>query len=31
VLGWLDPAKKPLLVQLPESEYQRLKKKWKLP
>jgi D-alanyl-D-alanine dipeptidase len=31
VLGWLDPAKKPLLVQLPESEYQRLKRKWKLP
>jgi D-alanyl-D-alanine dipeptidase len=31
VLGWLDPAKKPLLVQLPQSEYQRLKKKWKLP
>jgi D-alanyl-D-alanine dipeptidase len=31
LLGWLDPARKPLLVQMPESEYRRLRKKWKLP
>jgi len=31
VLGWLDPARKPLLVQLPLPQYQKLKKRWKLP
>lgn len=31
VLGWLDPAKDPLLVQMPASEYQRARRLWKLP
>lgn len=31
LLGWLDPARNPLLVQLPEAEYQRLRKHWHLP
>lgn len=31
ILAWLDPAKKPLLVQLPVAQYQRLQKAWKLP
>ena len=31
LLGWLDPGKKPLLVQMPAGEYQRVKGKWKLP
>jgi L,D-peptidoglycan transpeptidase YkuD (ErfK/YbiS/YcfS/YnhG family) len=31
VLGWLDPARKPLLVQLPLAKYKSLKKSWKLP
>ncbi|MGD0912285.1 MAG: hypothetical protein ABR928_10330 [Terracidiphilus sp.] len=28
---WLDPARKPLLVQLPEAAYARLAPRWKLP
>ncbi len=28
---WLDPARKPLLVQLPEAAYARLAVRWKLP
>lgn len=31
LLGWLDPARTPLLVQLPVDEYARLRKRWKLP
>ncbi|HWQ35940.1 MAG TPA: L,D-transpeptidase family protein [Blastocatellia bacterium] len=31
LLRWLDPAARPLLVQLPEAEYERLKVKWQLP
>ncbi len=31
LIGWLDPERKPLLVQLPAAEYQKLKKKWHLP
>ena len=31
LLVWLDPARKPLLVQLPESAYGRLVVRWKLP
>jgi D-alanyl-D-alanine dipeptidase len=31
VLAWLDPAKNPLLVQLPQAEYKKLRKQWKLP
>ncbi|MDB6029471.1 MAG: putative rane protein [Verrucomicrobiales bacterium] len=31
LLRWLDPAQKPILVQLPESEYQKLKGPWHLP
>jgi hypothetical protein len=31
VLVWLDPARKPLLVQLPEPEYKKLRKQLKLP
>lgn len=31
LLVWLDPARKPLLVQLPEPAYERLSKHWSLP
>jgi D-alanyl-D-alanine dipeptidase len=31
IIGWLDPAKTPLLLQLPRPEYKKLKGKWKLP
>jgi L,D-peptidoglycan transpeptidase YkuD (ErfK/YbiS/YcfS/YnhG family) len=31
ILAWLDPAAKPVLVQLPLAQYARLKKAWKLP
>jgi D-alanyl-D-alanine dipeptidase len=31
LLTWLDPASKPLLVQLPEPAYERLIDRWKLP
>jgi D-alanyl-D-alanine dipeptidase len=31
LLGWLDPAKRPLLVQLPDGEYARLRGSWRLP
>ena len=31
LLGWLDPAKRPLLVQLPDAEYARLRGTWLLP
>ena len=31
VIGWLDPAKRPLLLQLPRGEYKRVKRRWKLP
>lgn len=31
VLAWLDPAKNPLLVQLPQEQYKKLRKHWKLP
>ncbi|HEX2329861.1 MAG TPA: L,D-transpeptidase family protein [Candidatus Angelobacter sp.] len=31
LIGWLDPTRKPLLVQLPEAKYQLLRKHWNLP
>jgi D-alanyl-D-alanine dipeptidase len=31
ILRWLDPGKNPVLVQLPQSEYSRLRDSWKLP
>lgn len=31
LLRWLDPKRLPLLVQLPESEYARLRAEWRLP
>jgi len=31
LLTWLDPARNPLLVQLPAPAYERLRKRWKLP
>ncbi len=31
LLRWLDPLKQPLLVQLPEGEYARLRRSWNLP
>jgi D-alanyl-D-alanine dipeptidase len=30
-LGWLDPESRPVLVQLPEPEYARLRAGWALP
>ena len=31
VLGWLAPNKNPVLIQLPEADYRRFQKLWKLP
>jgi D-alanyl-D-alanine dipeptidase len=31
LVTWLDPAKRPVLVQLPETEYKQLKTEWQLP
>jgi D-alanyl-D-alanine dipeptidase len=31
LIGWLDPERKPLLVQLPAAQYQKFKKHWHLP
>lgn len=31
LLGWLDPAAKPVLVTLPAPEYHRLRSQWNLP
>jgi zinc D-Ala-D-Ala dipeptidase len=31
LLRWLDPRKRPLLVQLPEGQYARLRAAWRLP
>jgi L,D-peptidoglycan transpeptidase YkuD (ErfK/YbiS/YcfS/YnhG family) len=31
IVGWLDPAKRPVLVQLPRAEYARLRDAWALP
>ena len=31
VLGWLDPARNPMLVQLPAAQYKKLKRAWRLP
>jgi D-alanyl-D-alanine dipeptidase len=31
LLGWLEPARKPLLVQMPEQQYRQLEKKLGLP
>ena len=31
LLGWLDPKRQPLLVQLPAAQYQRLRHRWNLP
>jgi hypothetical protein len=31
VIRWLDRKKNPLLVQLPEGEYQRVRDAWGLP
>ncbi len=31
VLRWLDPRRRPVLVQLPDAEYRRLRRGWRLP
>lgn len=31
VVGWLDPARRPVIVQLPAAEYARLRGRWDLP
>ena len=31
VLRWVDPAKHPVLIQLPDAEYERLREPWQLP
>jgi D-alanyl-D-alanine dipeptidase len=31
LLGWLDPSRRPLLVQLPLQQYQSFRKRWHLP
>jgi hypothetical protein len=31
LMHWLDPKRKPVIVQMPAAEYQRLRKQWILP
>jgi len=31
ILAWLDPAANPILVQLPQAQYKKLRKPWRLP
>jgi hypothetical protein len=31
ILAWLDPAAKPILIQLPVAQYEKLEKSWRLP
>ena len=31
ILAWLDPARRPVLVQLPVAQYKRLRRQWHLP
>jgi D-alanyl-D-alanine dipeptidase len=31
VLAWIDPARKPVFVQLPQAQYKKLRKPWRLP
>jgi hypothetical protein len=31
LLGWLDPARKPLLIQMPNEQYRHLEKELGLP
>jgi D-alanyl-D-alanine dipeptidase len=31
ILTWLDPAASPILAQLPQAQYKKLKKPWRLP
>ena len=31
LLGWLDPDRKPLLVQLPAPQYQKMRRHWNFP
>jgi D-alanyl-D-alanine dipeptidase len=31
LVRWLDPRRRPMLVQLPEAEYARLRERWQLP
>ncbi|MDF9774014.1 L,D-transpeptidase family protein [Pseudomonas baetica] len=31
LFNWLDPGKSPVLVQLPEAQYEQLRERWKLP
>ncbi len=31
ILTWLDPAASPILIQLPEAQYKKLRKAWRLP
>jgi hypothetical protein len=31
LLGWLDPDRKPLLVQLPSPQYEKMHHRWNLP
>ena len=31
LLSWFDPRKNPLLVQMPQAQYQQMRKRWALP
>ena len=31
LFNWIDPGKSPVLVQLPETQYEQLRQRWKLP
>jgi hypothetical protein len=31
VMAWIDPARSPVLVQLPEAAHSALKERWALP
>jgi hypothetical protein len=31
LMGWIDPQRRPMLVQLPASALTRLRERWRLP
>lgn len=31
IVNWIDPSKKPVLIQIPRTEYQKMEKEWRFP
>ncbi|MCW5959148.1 MAG: TPM domain-containing protein [Pyrinomonadaceae bacterium] len=31
IVNWIDPSKKPVLIQIPRTEYQKMEQEWKFP